>query len=228
MNSDNKQPNENNIIQNNSSKMKKKIVIVIISIIAIMALMFISILVLDSVLDKIQEKQEEEGNNFNFYEADYDENIFEDTKYLSLIENGYIRYCDMDNVTLSIDEEDAEKYGEDISFMVSYIKHMINGDVDGYNECYSKLYYEEEKPKEKFTMQKIYDVVIKKISEVSVTDSNGTYTKYVFSLNYKILNNNGTLRNDFLDGTRTQYIYITTREGELKIDGITVLKNALK
>jgi hypothetical protein len=105
---------------------------------------------------------------------------------------------------------------------------MINGDVNSYNECYSDLYYEKEKPKEKFTMQKIYDVVIKKMSEESVTDTDGKYTKYVFSLNYKILNNNGTLRNDFLNGTRTQYIYITNREGELKIDGITVLKNAVK
>ena len=227
MNSDNKQPNENKTARNNLSSMKKKIVIVIISIVALIALMFISIFVLDIILDKIQEEKEEEIH-FNFYEADYDENIFEDTKYLSLIENGYIRYCDMDNVTLSIDENDAEKYGEDISFMVSYIKYMINGDVDGYNACYSDLYYDEEKPKEKFTMQKIYDVVIKKMSEESVTDTNGTYTKYIFSLNYKILNNNGTLRNDFLNGTRTQFIYITNREGELKIDGITVLKNAVK
>ena len=226
MNSDNKHPNENNIARNSSSSIKKKIVIVIISIISLMALMFISIFVLDIILDKIQEK--EEGNDFNFYEADYDENIFEDAVYLSLIENGYISYCDMDNVTLSIDENDAEKYGQDVAFMVSYIKHMINGDVNSYNKCYSDLYYEKEKPKEKFTMQKIYDVVIKKISEESITDADGKYTKYVFSLNYKILNNNGTLRNDFLNGTRTQYIYITNREGELKIDGITVLKNAVK
>ena len=147
MNSDNKQPNENKIARNNPSKMKKKIVIVIISIIAIMALMFISIFVLDSILDKMQEK--EEVNNFNFYEADYDENIFEDTKYLSLIENGYISYCDMDNVTLGIDEENAQTYGKDVAFIVSYIKHMINGEVQEYNHCYSDLYYEKEDPKDR-------------------------------------------------------------------------------
>ena len=77
-------------------------------------------------------------------------------------------------------------------------------------------------------MQKIYDVLIKKISEDTVSDGNGSYTKYIFSLNYKILKNNGTLRNDFLTGSRTQYIYITNREGELKIDGVTVLKTAAK
>ena len=229
MNSDKKQSNENNItpkILSNKSRLKKKIIIVIIAVLALMAFMFISIFVLDIVLDKIRNKEEE--NNFNFYEADYSENIFEDAEYLSLIENGYISYCDADNVTLGIDESDAETYGKDVAFMVSYIKHMINGDVDKYNQCYSDLYYEKEDPKENFTMQKIYDVVLKKITEESVSDGKETYTKYVFSLNYKILKNNGTLRNDFLDGSRTQYIYITNREGELKIDGVTVLKTAVK
>jgi hypothetical protein len=105
---------------------------------------------------------------------------------------------------------------------------MINGDVNKYNGCYSDLYYEKEDPKDNFTMQKIYDVVLKKLSEESVSDGKETYMKYVFSLNYKILKNNGTLRDDFLNGSRTQYIYITNREGELKIDGITVLKTAVK
>ena len=103
MNSDNKQQNKN---LSNKSRLKKKIIIVMISILVLMALMFISIFVLDIILDKIQEK--EEGNDFNFYEADYDENIFEDSVYLSLIENGYISYCDLDNVTLGIAEKDAE------------------------------------------------------------------------------------------------------------------------
>ena len=229
MNSNKKHPEENDITSQSLSKrsrLKKKIIIVIISIFALMILMFISIFVLSTVLDKISGKDEE--YDFNFYEADYNENIFEDREYLSLIENGYISYCDMDNVTLGIDEDDAHKYGQDVEFIVSYIQHMINGDVDKYNGCYSELYYEEEDPKEKFTMQKIYDVLIKKVSEETVSDGNGSYTKYIFSLNYKILKNNGTLRNDFLTGSRTQYIYITNREGELKIDGVTVLKTAVK
>ena len=229
MNSDKKHTQENDFTLQNTSKrsrMKKKIIIVIISILALMALMFISIFVLSSILDKISGKDEE--YNFNFYEADYNENIFEDREYMSLIENGYISYCDMDNVTLGIDKDDAHKYGQDVEFIVAYIQYMINGDVDKYNGCYSDLYYEEEDPKEKFTMQKIYDVLIKKISEETVSDSSGSYTKYIFSLNYKILKNNGTLRNDFLGGSRTQYIYITNREGELKIDGVTVLKTTAK
>ena len=143
-----------------------------------MAFMFISIFVLDIILDKIRNKEEE--NSFNFYEADYDENIFEDPEYLSLIENGYISYCDMDNVTLGIDEEDAETYGKDVAFIVTYIQHMVNGEVNEYNDCYSDLYYEKEEPKENFTKQKIYDVLIKKLSEESVSDGKETYTTYIF------------------------------------------------
>ena len=171
MNSNKKHPEENDITSQSLSKrsrLKKKIIIVIISIFALMILMFISIFVLSTVLDKISGKDEE--YDFNFYEADYNENIFEDREYLSLIENGYISYCDMDNVTLGIDEDDAHKYGQDVEFIVSYIQHMINGDVDKYNSCYSELYYEEEDPKEKFTMQKIYDVLIKMNPDSSEED----------------------------------------------------------
>ena len=71
-------------------------------------------------------------------------------------------------------------------------------------------------------------MTLKKISEESVSDDGDIYTQYIFSLNYKILKNNGTLRNDFLNGSRTQYINITNRSGELKIDGVTVLKTAVK
>ena len=105
---------------------------------------------------------------------------------------------------------------------------MINGDVKNYNLCYSDLYHEKTKPKENFTMQKIYDVTLKKMSEESISNDGTVYTRYIFSLNYKILKNNGTLRNDFLNGSRTQYISLTDRTGELKIDGVTVLKTAVK
>ena len=88
------------------SRLKKKIIIVIISILALMAIMFVSVFVLDIIFDNIKNREEEP--KFNFYEADYNENIFEDTEYMSLIENGYISYCDMDNVTLGIAEKDAE------------------------------------------------------------------------------------------------------------------------
>jgi len=207
-------------------KLKKTIIIVIIVLVAVLVFMFAAVMILDLIVSNLQ--NDEETYNFNFYNADYSENIFDDPEYIALIENGYISFSNMDNVTLSIDEEDAASYGKDVEFIVQYVKYMINGEVDKYNSCYSDLYYQKADPKENFTMQKIYDVNIKKISEQSVSENGQTYTKYVFSLNYRILNNNGTLRNDFLTGSRTQYLYITDRSGSLQIDGVTVLKTAVK
>ena len=37
--------------------------------------------------------------------------------------------------------------------------------------------------------------------------------KYKMSLSYEILKNNGTFRNDFLTGYRTQYLSLRTKRG---------------
>lgn len=198
---------------------KKKIIIAISAILISMALLFVLVLTLESISKRLANDKPE--YNFNFYEADYEENIFEDKEYVELIKNGYIYYNNGENVTVGINDNNASSYGEAVEFLINYINIMISGDVDGYNKCYSELYYSKEKPKESFTMQKIYDVNIVKISESQATDDGKEYMEYLFSLSYKILKNNGTLRDDFLEGSRTQYIYFSNRSGEMKIDGIS-------
>ncbi len=216
-------------LENISSKkgIKKKIIILICSIIVLIALMFGAVIILEKISTNLS-NEDKKQYDFDFYDADYTEDIFTDKEYLELIEGSVIMFCNMDNVTFGITEDEASRYGGDVGFMIEYLHYINYGDVEGYNNCYSDLYYTVEDPKERFTMQKIYDIELIKISETAAKDDAGkTYNEYVFALSYKILDNNGTLRDDFLVGPKKQYILVTDREGTYKIDGITtaVIKN---
>ena len=197
---------------------KKKLLIIIISIIAIMAVLIVASLIIDLVERK---KGGEYEIDYNFYPADYEENIFEDEKYISLTKDGFISYCDSStNITLGIDKEIAKNYGEEVDFLVDMIYDIINGDHESYNEKFSDSYYKNNSPKNSFTMQKVYDVKITSISDEEVAEEAGNYTKSVYCVEYKIYHNNGTFRRDIGDGSKKQYITLTNASGELLIDSI--------
>ncbi len=201
---------------------KIKIIVAMIIAICVILFLFVAVAVLDLILVNLQ--NDEPTYDFNFYEADYNENIFEDEEYLELIKYGYLSYNNGEGVTVSITEKSSHEYGDAVAFLVDLVNLMINGDTEGYNACFSELYYQKESPKERFTMQKIYDVTITKISEENLNNNGISYTQCVFALSYKIHENNGTLRDDFLTGSKTQYVYMNNESGNFKIDGITTLR----
>ena len=176
----------------------------------------------------LEKKAEKDAQrvHFNFAPADYEENIFEDEEYIALIEKGFIDYTNYEtNLTLGIDYATAIDHGEDVLFMVDYIYAIVAGDAEEYNKFFSDEYYKKNDPKESFTMQKLYEVNISKVSEAKETDKAGnTYSKYQYIVKYKILDNNGTFRNDFNTGTKEQYIFFTNKTGEFLIDSISTPK----
>jgi hypothetical protein len=89
---------------------------------------------------------------------------------------------------------------------------------------FSKEYFRSNPAKEAFTMQKIYDSQITKYSTEEIETTNGNYTKYIYIVEYRILKNNGTFRNDIGDGSRAQYITITNKSGEFLIDSIGYIR----
>ncbi len=200
---------------------RKKLIIVIASVLGIIALLFAASIAIDIYNDS-KNKVVNEPIDYDFYPADFDENIFEDADYIRMIENGFIDYANSStNLTLGIDRESAADYGNDIEFMVEYIYAIINGDLEKYNEFFSNDYPQKQKKQDPFTMQKLYDVVITKISEGNATDGNVTYIEYQFALEYKIFENNGTFRNDIGSGSRKQYITVSEKNGEMNIESIT-------
>lgn len=220
-----KEKNINRDEDKKSSKSKKILIRIICIVVGVIIFMMAASFGMNIYLQKRAEKDAQRVH-FDFAPADYDENIYEDPEYLSLIERGFIDYTDYEtNLTLAVNYEDAIDYGEDVLFMVDYIYAIVSGDAEAYNEFFSDEYYKKNEPKDEFTMQKLYEVNISKVSQTKESDKTGnTYNKYQYIVKYKILDNNGTFRNDFNTGTKEQYILFTNKTGEFLIDGITTPK----
>ena len=220
-----KEKNINRDEDKKSSKSKKILIRIICIVVGVIIFMMAASFGMNIYLQKRAEKDAQRVH-FDFAPADYDENIYEDPEYLALIERGFIDYTDYEtNLTLAVNYEDAIDYGEDVLFMVDYIYAIVAGDAEAYNEFFSDEYYKKNEPKDEFTMQKLYEVNISKVSQTKESDKAGnTYNKYQYIVKYKILDNNGTFRNDFNTGTKEQYILFTNKTGEFLIDGITTPK----
>lgn len=207
---------------------KKRLIIILIILAGLLLVMYLLTLILPKVLDSIASQNTEEGTvNFDFYEPDYNENIYEDEEYIRRIEDGIITYDNATNSISAVNLENASEFGETVEFLTNYIYTIIEGNAEEYNGFFSKRYFEKNSPKERFTMQKIYDAKITYFSMESVSEDGVNYTKYIYQLSYKILENNGTFRQDIGDQARTQYVLITDREGKLLIDGIDSAKYKL-
>ena len=206
-------------------KAKKILIIIILSIVGVMAVLGIASVIIDT-LTKNDKKEFEV--DYNFYPADYEENIFENERYLALIGEEFIKYTDSaTNVTVGIDKESAYEQGIEVQFIVDMLYDAINGDHEAYNARFSDTYYEDHLPKERFTMQKIYDVNITYVSSEKISD--GNYTKSIYCIEYKIYENNGTFRRDIGDGSKKQYFTLSTySDGTILVDGVSTVNIAKK
>lgn len=204
-----------------NKKFKKIIVITLISVAALLLVMYLLTLILPRIFAGLSGGDEEGTADFNFYVPDYTKNIYEDPEYMKLLENGIIQYDNSSNDIITVTDENKEQLGKAGRFMLDYIYSIIDGDHTKYNSFFSEEYIKAKGAKERFTMQKLYDVMLTYYSVETVSDRSGNYTKYMYKLSYRIMENNGTFRRDIGADAKTQYIVITDREGRLLIDAIS-------
>ena len=149
--------------------------------------------------------------DFRFYEADYDKNIFDDELYMR--KNRDIRYNRYGNEIILTKDYSAE-YAESAGFFYDYFNCIINGEYDRYSSFFTKSCLESDgfTLPERFTMQGLYDIRVT-LHSVETKKLNGEeITSEVFEVSYRIFENNGTFRSDILpDETRTLVfeLYIT-------------------
>ena len=208
---------ENNDKKSTMNKAKIRLLIIVGVVFSLLLL-----LVLASVLIDMYESNQEPTNNeinFDFYVPDYNEDIFQNEEYIDKIAGGFIS-LEKNGTTVGINRESASEYGNEVDFIVEMLYDIINGDHTEYNSRFSSEYYKDHARKEKFTMQMLYDVKISYVSEKIVDTDNGKYTEYVYTIEYRILRNNGTFRRDIGNGARLQYLTITDKTGELRIDAL--------
>ncbi len=207
--------------ENASPKLKKRIIVTLIVILAVLLVMYLLVELIPKLYSvKDAERVQEVTADYNFYPADYEENIFEDIDYLALINNGLLYYDNGSNSILEATEENAADFGEAASLMINMFYSVVEGDAVRYNSYFSDEYFRVFSAKERFTMQKIYNAKLSLIAVEGVEEKAGNYTKYTFKLEYFIFENNGTYRKDIGEDARTQYFTVTDKSGNFLIDSL--------
>lgn len=144
-----------------------------------------------------------------FAKPDYDFDIMKDGEYLEL--NRRIYHCDeRTGLTEELTDKNITGYGAAAAVLRDMIQTIIAGDADGYNELFSENYYANHEPEAPFTMQRLYDIKLTKVSETTVQGESGKYTQYDYEVEYKIHQNDGTFRTDIgHDESRKQYFVLS-------------------
>lgn len=144
-------------------------------------------------------------------EEDFD--ILEYEEYLKY--DRTIQYCYTSGVQVSVNDKTLSNYDASFGLIYKLIGTLIAGDSDAYNE----LVHEDVGHFDSFTQQQVYDVIITKYSEgAKQNDAGQTYAEYVYIVEYKIHENNGSYRKDIeSDACRPQYFVINNSTGELLI-----------
>ena len=143
-------------------------------------------------------------------EEDFD--IFEYEDYLR-----YDRTVYLDDprtgVMISVSESEAGQQGKGFALLYDLLTALTEGDADAYNSLVA-----DSLAVPTFTQQQLYDMVITRVSQETVQDKNGSYHQYVFTLEYKIRENNGSFKNNLSsDTSRPVTVVVNNSSGELKI-----------
>jgi len=174
--------------------------------------LYLITLLLPSLTQGVQKKHKEEksekfpitstGSKL-FYTADFDEDISKDQDYLG--KNREIRYTNQ-NVSTYITEQNIGDLGDTAKFFKDYMNTVITGDYQKYPEYFTEKYKNKKNAFDKraqdlqpFTKQKLYDIEVRFLDAKQVDGENGKVTYSFYHVEYKILKNNGTFRNDLDD-----------------------------
>jgi len=205
--------------KNGNKNMKKKLIIALIIIFSVLLVLYIIV----AIIPLFQKEEIYDDNviaDFDFYPADYSEDIYTDETYMDMIEHGILQYDTGAGFKSTVFPEDFENSNEPYSVVAKMLYSIIEGDHEEYNSYFSDKYFEKKSPKEKFTPQKIYNATLRLFKTERLSEESFNYIEYTFELKYYIYKNNGTFRKDIGEGYRTQYLSVTNRTGKLLIDDI--------
>ncbi len=199
--------NDNNNMKK-LNKQKRGIIIAFASMFAVVMLAYVIVPGVSKLADYIKSIGDDgfksdymdDIKSLTFHPADYSENIFEDSEYMSL--NRYLSYTKGSD-TYTITEDDYSKYDATVGFFAKYFNSVINGEYETYNDYFTDEYFEENSNKTRFTPQKLYDINVKFKSTKKVDGA----TSYIYYVTYKIFKNNGTFRNDIESDSARMLVY---------------------
>ena len=204
-------------------RLRRNMIIVLIGLLAFVVIAIPLIGILDNLQNggKEEETKRLPPSSINFATPDFEYDIMKDEDYLQLNRRIYI-YDARSGQTEELTDKNLPGYGGGAAVLRDMIHAVINGDADAYNALFSSNYYENHDPEPPFTMQRLYDIKLTKVSETLVAGEKGKYTQYEFEVEYKIRLNDGTYRTDIgHDESKKQYFVLSDSvTGEVLIDQI--------
>lgn len=192
-----------------STKKTKRIIIIVFSCMFVFMVLCLLIpgLTQYSLRDK-EVKDPTEDNTYIFcepYEEGFD--IFKYEEYMLL--DRTVMYYDGTGIGTGVVRGNLNEFNPGVAVIYEMLDAAICGDVDRYNACFG----EKIEKKQDFTQQQIYKITITNKSKSSTEGS------YVFTVDYKIHENNGTLRTDMgSDEFRPLSITVSNKSGKYLIE----------
>jgi hypothetical protein len=154
----------------------------------------------------------EQERDIYFYPVEDSEDIFADEEYLQYDRRLFLHEPNTGS-TYSIEDSDLVTAEDDIIFFYNYFETVIRGDSRLYREFFSSGYLAENELPDDFTMQMIYDI--------KVTPLGDRVTDLSYKVEYMILRNNGTFRDDVgSDAIIPLRFELILEDGALRIDSI--------
>lgn len=199
---------------------KKKLTIVLTAFLSILIFSVVALYIL--TLDDTPKFYFPPESDGPFAEVDWSDDHLSDPEYLALGDRLSV-YADVppfDNYPIA----NAEDYtlGNEVLLVYRVLEAVRAGDATLYNSFFSDFYLRVVGEKGAFTQQKLYDIKIQYLKTVQEEDV-GNLT--VFRVAYKIMDNNGTYRNDVAsDEIRFVYFNVRTYGGRLEVYSMTYEK----
>ena len=208
-----------------AKKKRMTIVVAVACAVCVIGLVFMSFEAqISELIDSAFNKETElvqlvyDGNGvhrISLYDPDWETNIFDVERWLE--KNRCITYVD-NGMAVTITDEAYDEYGICVEFMALYFKALMYGDADALCGFYADSYFIENERWAKITMQKVYDMRMELINTVY----NQSEIIYVYKISYKIMENDGTFRDDVVsDAERAQFYSIVDTGDEIKITDVS-------
>ena len=196
---------------------KKKVKIIIASLIGVLVLCVVLIAALNAIdgnsKDDVRETLPpiDEWLLHETYEEEFD--IMQYEEYLGLDRNIYLNNKSA-GVTQSVSDDDKDLFGEGFSVIYRVIEAIREGDHITYNRYMGADFLK----KKDFTQQQIYSITVVPESSGSASEGGATFDEYIFTVTYRIHENNGSYRNTIeSDVSRPQIFIVNDSTGEFKV-----------
>lgn len=158
-------------------------------------------------------------------EPDYDFDIFTDEEWLD--EDRLIHYSNgTEGTVITRQHNEQGAVGE---LFLAYFDALMQGDAEAYAALFTSSYRENNTLPDYFTMQRVYNISVTEAGSYTFTEGQyAGYTRQLFRVQYAILKNDGTFRDDLQSGYTCSVTFELLSDGTaVRINGIETVQQAI-